>query len=155
MEWTNQPLGGTALSDQDHPASAAWVRVATLATADPARGVAVRFPEPCSPEPVPARSTITVAAGDVGRAVVVLLEDGDAGRPIIVGVLQERPVRLSRDVTVDGSRISLEAAVELTLKSGKASITLSGDGRIVIEGMEIVSRARGTHKVKGATVLIN
>ena len=56
---------------------------------------------------------------------------------------------------IDGKRVCLEAEDELTLKSGKASITLQVDGRIVIKGMESVSRARGTHKVKGATVLIN
>jgi len=155
MEWKNQPFGGTELAERNQLVGGACVRVATLALADPARGVAVRFQDPNSPEPVPARSTLTVAARDVGREVLVVLEDGDAARPIIVGLLQEQPVRLSREVVVDGKRICLEAEDELALRSGKASITLSAEGRIVIKGMEIVSRARGTHKVKGATVLIN
>jgi uncharacterized protein DUF6484 len=145
MEWT-------PLTDLIHTTG---VRIATLVLADPTQGVAIRFADHHPADALPSRSTLTFTARDVGRSVVVVCEDDDAARPIIIGVLQDRPAQPSRDVSVNGQRVCVEADAELVLKSGKASITLEGDGRIVIKGMEIVSRARGTHKVKGATVMIN
>jgi len=154
-EWTNELLERIEVTERVAPPGGGGVRVGRLAVADPAHGVAVTFPEQVAAEPVPARSTVIVSAQDAGRHVVLLFEEGDAARPIIVGIVQDHPVQVRRDVMIDGKRVCLEAEDELTLKSGKASITLQVDGRIVIKGMEIVSRARGTHKVKGATVLIN
>jgi hypothetical protein len=140
------------------------VRIALLAAADPDEGVSVSVGGP-SEEAVAARSTVTLSAADVGRSVLVVFEGGDPRRPIVVGVLQDAPglvppaasgvERSAKDVRVNGKRVSLEAEEEITLRCGRASISLRADGRIVIKGMDIVSRARGTHKVKGATVLIN
>jgi hypothetical protein len=153
--------------DSAHAAAdtfAPGARVAVLATASVDGGSAVFTGEP-SGEPIGARSTISLSEADVGRSVLVVFENGDAQRPIIIGVLQESPVvaahgaqsnaRVLHDIQIDGKRITLVAEQEVSLRCGDASITLRADGRVVIKGMEIVSRARGVNKLKGASVLIN
>jgi hypothetical protein len=153
--------------DSAHAAAdtfAPGARVAVLATASVEGGPAVFSGEPAG-EPIRARSTISLSEADVGRSVLVVFENGDMQRPIIIGVLQESPVvaahavqsnaRVLDDIQIDGKRITLAARQEISLRCGDASITLRADGRVVIKGMEIVSRARGVNKVKGASVLIN
>lgn len=140
--------------------------IGMIAEADVERGVTVRHSLLLDDEPVAARSTVSVTPQDVGREVVLLFENGDPERPIILGLVQAEPVRtaeamgrLARDarrsVQVDGQRVQIEAERELVLQCGKSSITLRSDGQIYVRGMKIVSRARGTHKIKGANVLIN
>jgi len=41
------------------------------------------------------------------------------------------------------------------LSCGKGSMSLTADGRIVIKGIEITTRALRKHKIKGGTVDIN
>jgi len=123
--------------------------------------------------PIVARSTIQgrneAVVGEFGPGVSVLLvfEDGDPTRPVLVGPINERlfapdvlqlPLKRSEHsefAVLDGKRIRLEAKEEIVLQCGKGSITLTADGRIVIKGNEIVSRASRAHKIKGATVNIN
>jgi Domain of unknown function (DUF6484) len=150
--------------------AAAGVRIARLAAVDLTGAPLVAIGE-SGADAVAARSTVQLAPADAGRSAVLVFEEGDLRRPIVIGLLQDRPIMplpdapaatdepehasSRRDVRIDGRSVSLEATQELTLRCGQASVTLRADGRIVIKGMEIVSRARGTHKVKGATVLIN
>lgn len=137
--------------------SAPGVRVGTLAVVDAERGVWVS----CGGDaPVEARSTVPLSPTLAGKRVLLVHEEGAADRPIVIGVVQDAPVirempARGREVRIEGKALHLEGDEEVTLRCGKASITLQADGRIEIRGVEIVSRARGTHKVKGATVLIN
>ncbi|MCC6418741.1 MAG: hypothetical protein IT429_10940, partial [Gemmataceae bacterium] len=48
-----------------------------------------------------------------------------------------------------------DAKEEIVLRCGKSSITLRKDGKVVVLGAEVVSRASGTNKIKGAAVRIN
>lgn len=57
--------------------------------------------------------------------------------------------------SVDGQRLVLEASREVVLKCGQGSITIEASGRIVIRGTELVSRASGSNKIRGASVSIN
>ena len=137
------------------------VRVGMLVEADPSTGIRVQYEGLPAGEGVPARATVPVTPHDEGRAVLLVFEEGDAMRPIITGFIQEHPVTAPqaqgtlRDVRVDGERIRLEAKEEIVLRCGKSSVTLRADGKIVVRGMEIVSRAYRTNKVKGAAVKIN
>lgn len=56
---------------------------------------------------------------------------------------------------VDGRRVELEAADELVLRCGEASIVLTRDGRITIRGHYVETRARGTNRIRGGSVQIN
>lgn len=49
----------------------------------------------------------------------------------------------------------LEAGKNLTIRCGTGSIRIRADGRVLIEGLDIVSRARRAQRVTGAQVIIN
>lgn len=125
----------------------------------------VRVHSSAAPEPVVARCTVArPAALELPLPVLLFLEDGDAARPIIVGFVTDtfaaaqpllemhaRPT----GATLDGKRLQFEASEQVVLKCGKGSITMQADGRVVIKGTEIVSRASGGNKIRGASVSIN
>ena len=114
--------------------------------------------------PLEARSMVTVTRADAGREVVLLFERNNAEHPIIVGVLLDRPVqepvveaapKKIDDVRVDGGRLTFEAKKEILLRCGEGSILMRADGKVIIKGIDITTRARGLNKVKGAAVKIN
>lgn len=99
-----------------------------------------------------------------GSPVIIVFEGNDPERPVILAPVADRladSVRMEalperpQDVLVDGERVVLDAAREIVLRCGKASITLRSDGKIVIRGTELVSRSSGVNKIKGAAVNIN
>jgi hypothetical protein len=49
----------------------------------------------------------------------------------------------------------VRARGRLTLQCGSASITLSEDGKVLIKGVDVVSRATATNRIKGGSVRIN
>jgi len=59
------------------------------------------------------------------------------------------------DVLVDGRRVIVEGAREVVLRCGKASITLTRSGKIILRGTHVVSRSSGSNRVQGSTVRIN
>lgn len=95
--------------------------------------------------------------------VLLVLENGDAALPIIIGVVSDvfpkspSPVQgeVEDGFELNGKRISFEGREEVVLRCGKASITLRADGQVVVKGTRLMSRASETNKVRGATVLIN
>jgi hypothetical protein len=137
------------------------VRVGHLVVVDTSKGVWVTYEGRPTVEPLKARSTVTMTPDDAGRSVLLMFEDGDPERPVITGFIQDQPVTMTldkdtvEDARADGKRVCLEAQREMVLRCGKSSLTLRSDGKIVIRGVEIVSRARRANKVKGGTVRIN
>jgi hypothetical protein len=113
--------------------------------------------------PTASVSSVPLSAQDVGRKVVLLFEGGDRNRPIIVGLIQaqaEVPLQdETRDgkalVKIDGQKLLLQAEREIVLQCGQSSLTLSRDGKIVIRGVNLLSRASGVNKIKGGTVHLN
>ncbi|OGF13736.1 MAG: hypothetical protein A2W00_03680 [Candidatus Eisenbacteria bacterium RBG_16_71_46] len=84
-----------------------------------------------------------VILGTVGSAEAVADAPGAAAAPA------SEPMRLvHRDIVI-------EAGEELTLRCGEASIKIRRDGKIVIRGEHILSRAKGTQRIKGGSVAIN
>ncbi len=108
---------------------------------------------------------------NVGRQVLLVFENGDPDRPIIIGQIEnflEDIVsgQINKDKTdaqavkpkeaiVDGERIVIEAEKEIVLKCGKGSITIRKDGKIVTKGTNILSRSSGAQRIKGGSVSIN
>lgn len=102
-----------------------------------------------------------------GRAVLLVFEEGDPDRPIIVGLMEDpleelvsmefsaEPSNSPKEARVDGKRVAIEAQEEITLKCGAGSITLRKDGKIIIKGTHLLSRSSGPIRVKGARVDIN
>ncbi len=124
--------------------------------------------------PVPARSVVDAPAraGEapeslVGAPVLLLFENGDPHRPIIVGIIRDelrpapvRPeVRLdldeNRDVLVDGERLVFDAKREVLLRCGKSTVLLRRDGKVLIRGTHLVSRASGPNRIKGGSINLN
>jgi hypothetical protein len=118
-----------------------------------------RFPG----ELVAARTTVALRHDMIGATVLVLHEEGDFTRPIVIGVLQEGSglcespalAPTSIDVQADGERLTLSANREIVLRCGDASITLTRAGKVVIQGSYVLSRSTGYNKIKGAAIDIN
>jgi hypothetical protein len=100
------------------------------------------------------------AAGPDGQDEVVLLLDPRPGRaPILIGLLQplggERAAAGELEARVDGRRVELDGRDEIVLRCGQASITLRSNGRVMIQGVRVETRARGVNRIKGGAVEIN
>jgi hypothetical protein len=101
------------------------------------------------------------------REVLLVFDGGDPGRPIIVGVMEDRIERIAsmvlaadetekpKEMVIDGERIVIEGKEEIVLRCGSGSITLRKDGKIVIRGAHILSRSSGPHRIQGGSVSIN
>jgi hypothetical protein len=110
-----------------------------------------------------ARSTVPLGAEQVGREVLVCRANR-AGEPVIVGVLVEPGAAGAADETgpdrnlelvVERRRVVLSAKTELVLRCGEGSITLSADGKVTIRGVDVVSSATRTQRIRGGAVRIN
>jgi Domain of unknown function (DUF6484) len=120
----------------------------------------VDFCANASGAPVAASSLVAVQPADIGREALILFEDGDSLRPIIVGLLHspafsELSIRKPIDVTMDGQRVTLSAMEEIVLRCGEASITLTRAGKILIRGAYLLSRSSGPNRIKGASIHLN
>jgi hypothetical protein len=110
---------------------------------------------------VPARATLDLHGAHVGRQVVLVFEGADARRPIVVGCLQRAdgwPPAMPAghvEVEADGERMIVSAKEQLVLRCGRASITLTKAGKVLIHGDYISSRSTGLVRVRGGSVQIN
>lgn len=110
---------------------------------------------------VGARTVVDLHGPHIGSHVVLMFDGGDPGRPVIMGVLRERdgwplaqpPGNVEADV--DGERLIVGARNELVLRCGKASITLTAAGHVVIRGSHVLTRSTGTVRVRGGAVHLN
>ena len=100
----------------------------------------------------PIRARVATSENVEGKdePVLLLFENGDRSLPVIAGLMRENAGRRQPK-----RQLVFEAAEEIVIACGKSSITLRRDGRVVIKGTELVSRASGSNKVRGAVVQIN
>ena len=91
--------------------------------------------------------------------VVLLLENGDPTRPIIIGFVRDTLPGGQPDATqsfaLNGKTLTFEGKDAIALRCGQASLTIRANGDVIIKGTRLMSRASGTNKIRGATVLIN
>jgi hypothetical protein len=110
---------------------------------------------------VRARAIVDLHGVHVGQPVVLMFEAGDPARPIVMGVLRGRegwplddpPAQV--EVDVDGERMIVSARDQLVLRCGKASITLTKAGKVLIQGSYVSSRSTGVNRVKGGSIQLN
>jgi hypothetical protein len=126
--------------------------------------------------PLAARRTVSLEPEMLRDAIatrqraVLLFENGDPLAPLVVGLEQApNPTPLldavlaqpaltegqPMEALVDGTRVVIEGQDEVVLRCGLASITLRGNGRIVIKGTRLESHASGTQRIKGGSVQVN
>ncbi len=120
----------------------------------------VRLPDDNSQGDHVARSVVPIDRGSVGSEAVLVFENGNPERPIILGLLRSNqpttaPQKLPLNVTVDNERVEISAEQEIVLKCGKASITLTRAGKVLIRGAYLLSRSSGVNRIKGGSVQIN
>lgn len=108
---------------------------------------------------VPARTTARLEPDHIGSDVALLFEQGDPERPLVMGRILHPEVELAADqlvqVSVDDQRLELKAEREIVLRCGKASITLTRAGKILLRGAYLFSRSSGVNKIKGGSVQLN
>ena len=118
----------------------------------------VTFPH--SPlQAVAAATVVDLNGSHVGKDVVLQFGSGDPLRPIVMGVLrdcdgssQALPVV---ELDADGDRMTVIAKDQLVLRCGKASITLTKAGKVLIQGTYVSSRSSGVMRIKGGSIQLN
>jgi len=118
---------------------------------------------PGNPEAIAlhARSCAPISSEDIGREVALLFEGGDRTKPLVVGCIQRSDRTKAKiattnfQVDVDNQCCVLSANREIVLRCGKASITLTRAGKIILRGTYLLSRSSGVNRIKGGSVQIN
>ncbi|WP_051906333.1 DUF6484 domain-containing protein [Methylomarinum vadi] len=137
------------------------VVIGLLLSIDPQGQPLVAFPGNPEETAVPARTTTQMQSEDVGCEVALMFEGGDPRLPLIIGKIQHAAVEKSPEeehsalAELDGESIVLSARQNITLKCGKASITLTKAGKVILRGAYLLSRSSGVNRIKGGSVQIN
>lgn len=121
----------------------------------------IRYPEQPGTAALFARTVVDLHGPHIGRQVALMFEGADPSRPIIMGVLHEgdgsplgnRPDQV--EVDADGQRLIVSAKEQLVFRCGKASITLTKAGKVLIQGSYVLTRSTGVNRVKGGSVQLN
>ena len=110
---------------------------------------------------IPALTTVDLHGAHVGSRVVLVFENNNPERPIVVGRLRDasddrQRVRVAHvEVEADGERLIVAAKSQLVLQCGKASITLTQAGKVLISGTYLSSHSTGANRIKGGTIQLN
>jgi len=148
------------------------VRVGKIITVDESGQAFVDFPGNTQ-GPISARFTNSMKvetlcqAASASKEVLLAFENNDPELPIIIDILYslvneiadastialetERP----KDIMIDGKRVTFDAKEEIVLRCGKASITLTKAGKVLIRGAYLLNRSSGVNRIKGGSVQIN
>lgn len=110
-----------------------------------------------------ASSVVPLRREMIGQSVVIWFVAENTPAPVIMGVLQTRPLHegsprqppLGHVVQIDDERHVIQAEREIVLRCGDASLTLTRAGKVIIKGNYILSRSTGYNKIKGAAIDIN
>lgn len=132
-----------------------------LAVSNCGHGAYVCFSNQPGSAAIEARTTVNLHASHIGRDVTLVFEDSNPALPIVVGLISE-PHTTGVDeqegtieIEADGARLLLSAREELVLRCGKATITLTKQGNVVIRGMRVSTHASDVNRIKGGSVQIN
>ena len=123
----------------------------------------VTLPSVLAGEILRARATVALTQASIGSQAVIVCEDGNPRRPIILGLIKDESQHSAESahstpatrIDADDERYVITAEREIVLRCGDASITLTRAGKVIIKGNYILSRSSGYNKIKGAAVDIN
>jgi Domain of unknown function (DUF6484) len=147
---------------QDSFPTIAGVRIGVLiGMKDEGRTPLVLYPGQPNSTAIAARATLDLHGAHIGREVVLIFEDGDPRRPIVLGYLPqkegwplaEKPGQV--EVDADGERLLVTAKEQLVLRCGNASITLTKAGKVLIQGAYVSHRSSGVMRIKGGSIQLN
>ena len=136
-------------------------------------GIQVVFPGNPSEEAIPARATVPLSTRDIGAEVALIFEQGNPGAPIIMGRLLRpgdgmddpddgtteldmapAPMRVSVDDQAE-EIVDITGKEQVVIRCGRASITLTKAGKILLRGAYISSRSSGANRIKGGSIHLN
>lgn len=100
----------------------------------------------------------------VGQTAVALFDRSSSEHPVLLDLVVEdgeesvgarliaqEPV----EARVDGRGVVIEGYERIELRCGKASITLTSAGKVLIQGAYVSTRSSGVNRIRGAAVKIN
>lgn len=154
-----QPSRAAASNEKDTEVIHGIV-IGTLAGISTSGTPEVRYPGSPSSKALQALATQPVTNEDLGRELALSFVDGNPRQPVILGFLHQAGAARadsaeSVDVDVDGETVTLTGKQQIVLKCGKASITLTRAGKVIIKGAYLSSRSTGVNRIKGGSVQIN
>jgi hypothetical protein len=161
-----------AVRNVEHLAPIEGMRIGRIVTIDESGRIFVNFTgNSCGPTIARTTSSLNVGTfrkgNPSGREVLLAFENNDPKFPIIIDTMYSLIEEIAepatvvfeaevlQEVTVDGKSISFEAENEIVLKCGKASITLTKAGKILIKGDYVLSHSSGENRIRGGAVTIN
>lgn len=145
------PVSSTAT-----PAHVDGVVIGVLLDVPRADAPMVAFPGCPGETGLAARTTTLLSREDIGAQVALMFEAGDLSRPLVIGRIQRLPQTTAPAVAyLDGERLEFSAEREIVLRCGKASITLTREGKVLIRGTYLSNRSSGVNRIKGGSVQIN
>ena len=161
----------TLTTETEQPSVILGNKIARIVESDNTETVLVQWDK--SPA-TPARHLISVDVNELigsenaGREVLITFIDNDPKQPVITGVMSsvvDKMVQMelasdddkqaSPIITGDDENITITAHHQITLQCGKSSLILKKDGKIIVKGTNILSRASERNKIKGASVEVN
>ena len=163
------PRRSTSARSQDRTqAASGGIVIGTLVKIDSSGHPLVDFAENLASGLLAARTTVPLDESHVGSDVALMFAASDLSKPVVLGLIQAPQPTRDRvepnasdedtpplDVEIDGQRVVLTAEKEIVLRCGKASITLTRAGKILIRGAFLLSRSSGVNRIKGSSVQIN
>ena len=122
----------------------------------------VVYPGQSGTAAIAARSVVDLHGAHVGKPVVLVFDGADPTKPIVLGVVRIsearpllEPTPRHVEIDADGERLIVTAKEQLVLQCGKASITLTKAGKVLLQGTYVSSRSSGVQRIKGGSVHIN
>lgn len=140
----------------------------------------IAYDEQTKNKPIEALTTVPLTSTEIGQDVAVSFAQNQGGTAIVMGVIRrvlddvlnlathkipssketQDPLEVVEksdkpEILVDGTKLEISAADEITLRCGKSSITLNKSGKILIKGEHILNRTSGSHKIKSGSIQLN
>jgi hypothetical protein len=131
-----------------------------LGIADDGKFPLVIYPGQHGTAALRARTVLDLHSEHVGQSVLLQFEGGDPTLPIVTGVLRhadDEPQKSLSNVYVDldGQRTIISAQEQLVLQCGKASITLTKAGKVLVRGTYVASHSDGVNRLSGGSIQLN
>ncbi len=87
--------------------------------------------------------------------VLLVFDNNDLFRPVIVGRVRDQVPTHGVEIHIHGRRFLVDSEDEIELHCGRAKLRINREGKIIVLGEDVVSRARGRNRIRGGTVNIN
>jgi len=137
----------------------------------------IAYDETTKSKPVEALTTVPLNRDAIGKDIAISFAQNNGCMAIVMGVIRRplddvlalqsaqpeeviTPAKTDEptgkpEVIVDGNKLELSAPEEITLRCGKASITLNKNGKILIKGEHMLNRTSGSYKIKSGSIQLN